>query len=325
MRAPSPAPFGLRDYGAAIGIVLIWGLNFVAMKLALRDFTPMQLGAARYVFAFLPLALLVRPPRMPPKWLALYGLCQGVGQFGLLFLALQVGMTAALASVLVQTQVFFTALLGFLFLREHVGRPLQLGLVLAAVGLGCFAANYLAPGAGATQATTPLGFLLSLGAAAMWAVSNIVVRKAQRATPEFNVLGFMVWTSMVPVLPFMLLSWVFDAPQARWRWLHAAPSSWAAVAALGWVATILAYTLWTGLLKRHAASRVAPFSLGVPLVGLAAGTLLLGETVSGWQWAGIVLLAGALGIVLLGPRWQGSFKTRIGSAERELEQGKETL
>jgi O-acetylserine/cysteine efflux transporter len=100
-----------RDYLAALAVVVIWGLNFVAMKFALRDFTPFQLGAARYVFAALPLVLLVKPPRLHWKWVVLYGLCQGVGQFGFLFSALKVGMTAALASVLMQTQVFFTAIL----------------------------------------------------------------------------------------------------------------------------------------------------------------------------------------------------------------------
>ena len=127
---------GGRDLAAALCIVLIWGTNFVAMKLALRDFTPFQLGAARYVFAALPLLLIVKPPRLHWKWVVGYGLLQGVGQFGLLFIALKVGMTAALASVLLQTQVFFTALFGFVLLRERVGRSLQCGLLLAAVARG---------------------------------------------------------------------------------------------------------------------------------------------------------------------------------------------
>ena len=88
-----------RDLLAALGVVLIWGSNFVAMKHSLHDFTPFQLGAARYVFAALPLLLFVRRPRLPVHWLVLYGLAQGVGQFGLLFISLRVGMTAALASV----------------------------------------------------------------------------------------------------------------------------------------------------------------------------------------------------------------------------------
>jgi O-acetylserine/cysteine efflux transporter len=270
------------------------------MKFALRDFTPFQLGAGRYLLAVLPLVFFVRPPRLHWKWVVLYGLFQGVGQFGFLFSALAVGMTAALASVLMQTQVFFTALFGFVLLRERANQPLQVGLGLAALGLLCFAADYLTPGAGAAG-TTALGFVLNLCAAASWAASNIVTRKAQVASGSFDPLALVVWASLVPIVPFVLLSLAFDDPATRWRWTQAPAGGWIAVAYLGWIATIAAYGMWTGLLKRYPANRVAPFSLGVPVVGLAAGLLVLGETVTGWQWAGTALVVSALAAFMLGP------------------------
>lgn len=302
-----PAVLSGRDLAAALVVVVVWGVNFVVMKFALRDFTPFQLGAARYVFAVLPLLLFVRPPAIPWKWLALYGLFQGVGQFGILFLALKVGMTAALASVLLQTQVFFTALFGFVLLHERASRPLQAGMVLAALGLACFALNYLAPaGAGIGAATTLAGFVLTLGAAAMWAMSNIVARHVQQGGAAYAPMAFVVWSSVFAILPFVLLSWLFDPEATRWQWTQARASSWLAVAYLGWVATILGYSLWTGLLKRHPANRVAPFSLGVPVVGLTTGMLVLGEAITPWQWAGITLVAAALICVLSGSRWRAA-------------------
>lgn len=291
-----------RDYAAALAVVVIWGLNFVAMKFALRDFTPFQLGAARYVFAVLPLVLLVKAPRLHWKWVLLYGLCQGVGQFGFLFSALKVGMTAALASVLMQTQVFFTAIFGFVLLHERPSRALQLGLLLAALGLACFAMNYIAP-VGAGAATTFWGLVLNLCAAAMWAASNIVARKAQQSNSSYDALGFVVWSSLVPIIPFTVFALLFDAPAVRWNWLAAPVTGWLSVAYLGWIATILAYAMWTGLLKRHPANRVAPFSLGVPVVGLATGMVVLGEVVTAWQWAGVALVVAALAVVMLGPLW----------------------
>ena len=306
MRETKPAaPAGLsgRELAAVLAVVLIWGMNFVVMKAGLRDFTPFQLGAARYVLAVLPAVLLVRPPRIHWKWVVLYGLCQGVGQFGLLFLALKVGMTAALASVLLQTQVFFTALFGFVLLHERASKPLQLGMGLAALGLACFAMNYLAPTApGNAAATTVLGLGLTLCAAAMWASSNIVARQVQQRYQDYSPLAFVVWSSSVAVLPFVALSLAFDDPALRWQWLNARASSWLAVVYLGWVATVLGYSLWTSLLKRHPANRVAPFSLGVPVVGLTAGVGLLGETITPWQWAGIALVVAALVCVMLGGR-----------------------
>lgn len=292
----TPSPFERRDLLAALGVVVIWGLNFVAMKWSLRDFTAFQLGAIRYVFAALPLVFLVKRPQLPVRWLVYYGMAQGVGQFGLLFLALQAGMTAALASVVMQTQLFFTTLLGVVLLQERIGGPLRAGLALAAMGLGCFTLNVL--GGGLSGGTTLLGLCLNLFAALMWGVANIVTRKAQMAHPGYDALQFVVWSSLVPIGPFILLSLVFDAPASRWQWLHASFSAWAGAAYLGWIATILAYAMWTGLFKRHPANRVAPFSLGVPVVGLAAGMGFLGEHVTGWQWAGILFVLAALVVVM---------------------------
>jgi O-acetylserine/cysteine efflux transporter len=289
-----------RDLAAALVVVVVWGVNFVVMKFALRDFSPFQLGAARYVFAVLPLILLVKPPRIAWKWVLLYGVFQGVGQFGILFFALKVGMTAALASVLLQTQVFFTALFGFVLLHERASRPLQAGMVLAALGLGCFALNYVSPGSEISNATTLAGFALTLCAAAMWAMSNIVARRVQQLHADYSPVAFVVWSSSVAIVPFMALSLAFDAPDIRWQWLEARWSSWLAVAYLGWVATVLGYSLWTGLLKRHPANKVAPFSLGVPIVGLTTGMLVLGEVITPWQWAGIALVVAALACVMLG-------------------------
>jgi O-acetylserine/cysteine efflux transporter len=290
-----------RDYAAALCVVLVWGTNFVAMKLGLREVTPFQLGAGRYLFALLPLLLFVRPPTLAPRWVVLHGLFQGVGQFGLLFLALRAGLSTSLASVMLQMQVFFTALFAWAVLREPVGRRLRAAMGIAALGLACLCVDALGRG----SAVTLTGFLLCVASSAMWAASNIVVRIAQRSTPQFDVLPFMVWSSMVPILPFVLLSLAFDPPTTSWNWRAVSSTAWASMAYLGWFATILGYALWTGLLKRHPANRVAPFSLAVPPVGITVGMLGLGEIVTSWQWAGIVLVVASLALVMFKPRVRG--------------------
>jgi O-acetylserine/cysteine efflux transporter len=297
----SPSALSTRDLLSALVVVLIWGTNFVAMKVGLRNLTPFQLGAARYVFAILPLIIFIRPPKLAPKWVIAYGLSQGVGQFGLLFLSLQVGMSASLASVILQTQVFFTAIFGFLLLKEHTSRALMAGLLLAALGLACFAASSLR--AVTTTEITPAGFVLCLAGAAMWAVSNIVVRRAQKETPDFDVISFIVWCGAVPIVPFVLLSLTFDDPATRWQWVDAPFTTWIAVAYVGWMSTIIGYAMWTRLLKRHPVNRVAPFSLGVPVVGIASGMLALGDVISVWQWAGTALIVAALICTMFGGRW----------------------
>ncbi len=298
--------FSSRDYLSALAVVVIWGLNFIFMKFALRDFTPFQMGAARYVFAVFPLIFFIKRPNMDVKWLLYYGLFQGVGQFGFLFVGLKLGMTAALASVLMQTQVFFTAIFSFVLLKEKPSRSLQIGLLLAAAGLACFAMNYIAPQAINTSSTTLLGLIFCVLGASMWSASNIVVRKAQQSLTKdtsFDAVAFLVWSSVVPIIPFIALTLLLDPEPTRWRWLAAPWSSWVSVAFLGWVATIIAYAMWTQLLKCHPANRVAPFSLGVPVVGITAGMLILGEQITTWQWGGIAFVVAALLMVMFGSRF----------------------
>lgn len=290
-----------RDVAAVLLVIVIWGMNFVVMKVGLASLTPFQMGAGRYLFAFLPLVFVLRRPATRARWLVAFGLTQGVGQFGLLFVALHVGMTAALASVVLQTQVFFSALFAVALLREHVGAALKSGMVFAGGGLACFALSAWSSQAGTS--VTAWGLALTLAAACMWALSNIIVRLAQREQSEFDPLAFVVWCSGVPILPFLALSWWFDAPGAQANWLQAPWAVWLVLAFLGWVATDLGYGLWTRLLKRFPASRVAPFSLGVPLIGLGAGILLLGEHISPLQWAGALLVVCALVCVVLGPQF----------------------
>lgn len=295
-------PLAPADLAAILLVVGVWGINFVVMKVGLTSLTPFQMGAGRYVLAFLPLALVVRRPAVRARWLLAFGLTQGVGQFGLLFIALHVGMSAAMASVLLQTQVFFSAFFGVMLLGERIARPLKVGMLFAALGLACFGTATL--GAGASAAVTAWGLALTLAAAAMWSLSNIVVRLAQREGADFDPFAFVVWCSGVPILPFIGLSLAFDPPAAHANWLALPWTAWAVLAFLGWVATDIGYGLWTRLLKRFPASRVAPFSLGVPLVGLSAGILLLGEAIAPLQWTGAGLVLCALVCVLAGPALQ---------------------
>jgi O-acetylserine/cysteine efflux transporter len=174
--------------------------------------------------------------------------------------------------------------------------------VLAALGLVCFTLSFIRPGAAGSGATSVLGFVLILCAAAMWAASNIVARRAQQQHTEYSAIAFVVWSSGVAIAPFIALSYVFDDEAIRWHWLNAHWTSWLAVAYLSWIATLTGYGLWTHLLKRHPANKVAPFSLGVPVVGLATGMIVLGEIITPWQWAGTALLVAALVCVILGAK-----------------------
>jgi O-acetylserine/cysteine efflux transporter len=285
----APTRISRGDLLCALGVIVIWGLNFVVMKLGLQSLSPMMLGALRFAAASLPFVAFVRRPALPWGVLVAYGMAQGVGQFGLLFLGLRLGMTAGMASVVMQTQAFFTLVMAAALLGERARAREWLGLAIAFAGLLMIAGAH---GEGA-QPMTQAGFVLTLGAAFMWAVSNLVARRAAQAG-AYEPFPFIVWSSLVPIVPFLLLAaWVDGAEDIARQLAHVDGRALFAVAYLALLATLLAYSLWTKLLQRHPAGRVTPFSLLVPVVGLAAAMTLLGEMPTLLQWAGTVaVLAG---------------------------------
>ncbi len=284
----NPVPLSRGDLLRALAVVVIWGLNFVVMKIGLQGIGPMLLGALRFVAAALPFLLFVRFPKLPWRYVMAYGLAQGLGQFGFLFLGLQMGMTAGMASVVMQTQAFFTLLLAVPVLGERARWSQGLGLLVALGGLVLIATAH---GEGPGQMTLA-GFVLTLSAAFMWAVSNLVARLASRVA-DYAPFPFIVWSSVFPILPFTALALWMDGPARVWGQLTGlSMTAVLAVLFLAWLATLLAYTLWTQLLKRHPAGRVTPFSLLVPVVGLSAAWVFFDEwpLVQQWLGAGAVLL-----------------------------------
>ena len=287
---PPGAGFSRLDYFQALVVVLIWGLNFVVMKVGLPGLGPMLLGGLRFAVASLPFVLWVRRPDVPWRFVVLYGLVQGVGQFGLLFTGIHLGMTAGMASVVMQAQACFTLLLAAPLLGERARSAQWLGLLVAAVGLGLLAQGHgTQPGQ-----MTLIGFFFTLGGALMWATSNLVVRFMGRVAGHYDPFAFIVWSSLVPVVPFFAMATALDG----WAPTVDALSGLGlrqvfAVGFLALLATLLAYTLWTGLLKRHPAGKVAPFSLLVPVVGLLAAYAVFDEMLTLLQVAGtLAVLAG---------------------------------
>jgi O-acetylserine/cysteine efflux transporter len=287
-----------RDLLSALLIVFIWGVNFVAIKAGVAEVTPMLLGALRFVVVLFPAALFVRPPKVPLKLYVAAGMTLSVGQFAFLFSAIRAGMPVGLASVVVQSQAFFTLFFAAIWLKEGWAASNVAGLALAGGGLAVIGLSH---GSGMPLA----GFLLSLAAAASWAAGNIVTRAVGRY--QANMFAFVVWSGVVPPIPFLLLSWVFDGPAALAALAHVHwPHLLAAVAYLGWVSTLVGYGLWSRLLSRYPANRVAPFTLLVPFVGIASGVLVYGERLQVAHAVGVFLVIAGLVVNVFGARLRAS-------------------
>lgn len=295
-----------RDLLFALIVIIAWGVNFVVIKVGLHGVPPMLLGALRFTLVAFPAVFFVKRPAVSLKWILAYGATISFGQFAFLFYAMSVGMPAGLASLVLQAQAFATLIFAAMFLGEKIRAPNVAGLLIAAAGLAVIALQ-------GGHAMTLAGFLLTLAAACMWGMGNIVTKRMG----QVDLLSLVVWGSLVPPLPFLALSMMLEGP-ARIEASLASISltSVGAIIYLSFVSTMIGYTLWGKLLSTYPASQVAPFSLLVPVVGLASAALLLGEGLSQTQITGAVLVMAGLLVNVFGGRLMQRFMRRFTPAAR---------
>ena len=288
-----------KDWLLALLVVVAWGVNFVVIKWGLDGLPPMLLGALRFSLVAFPALLFVKPPQLPLKWLLAYGLTISFGQFVLLFSAMQVGMPAGLASLVLQAQAIFTLIFALIFLGEK-WQPQQVwALLVASIGLAVLASQGQDNEA---ASMTIMGFMLTIAAAAAWGLGNIINRKIGQIS-SVNLLSLVVWSALIPPLPFLLLSYWLEGPELIVSSLSGIGlQSILAVVYLALVATIFGYSSWAYLLRNYPASQVAPLTLMVPVVGLISAWLLLGETLNSIQAGGIALVMLGLMINSFGSR-----------------------
>ena len=276
-----------RDGVLAALTSVIWGIGFVAIKLGLLSFSAPQLTALRFLLAALPVFLVPRPRIAWPR-LVVIGLTLFTGQFLLLFFAISAGLPAGLASVTQQTQAFFTVLLAAVFLREMPSVGQCAGMSIAFAGLALIGATVGAD-------LRPIALGLALGGAFSWAVGNILVKRSA----EVPVLSLVVWASLVPPLPALIVSGLWGGHPSLPAAL--AGASWLGIgcaAYLGAFATVLAYAIWGDLLQRYSAARVAPFALLAPCTGVVSSALVFGEVFSPVRYLGMALILAGLAVIV---------------------------
>ncbi|MDP2021434.1 MAG: EamA family transporter [Hydrogenophaga sp.] len=277
----------------ALAVVFVWGTNFVVIRWGLDGLPPFLFATLRFTFSALPWLLFIPRPTAPWRKMAAFGVLLGVGQFGLLFLAMRSSISPGLASLVVQVQVFFTIGLSLLLMGERVRGFQIVGLLLALSGLGVIALNLDA------AVVTWLGLALVLSAAFFWAGANLVVK----SLGPVNMLHFMVWSSVFAVPPLLAISWFIEGPALmQSAVINATPLVWASVLWQALGNTLFGYGVWNWLLARHPAATVAPLALLVPVFGMGASALSLGESLPGWKLGAAALVLSGLAVIVLWPR-----------------------
>ncbi len=287
-----------RDLALILVVVGLWGFAFVPIKWALETVPPFALAGLRFLLAALPAVLFVPRPSVPWQGVVLYGTAIGIFQFGLLFLGMKIGMPAGLSSLVIQMQVFFTLALGAWWLHDRLQSHNLAGAALAAGGIALLGWHRLAGASGATFA----GFALVVAAAFAWAIGNISAKRLMQGRPD-EMLGLVVWSSLVPPLPLFALSYAVEGGPAV---VHAVAGMSAftlgCVLLLAYGATLFGFVSWNRLLHRYPTSLVSPFGLLIPVSGLASGALLAGERLEPLQMTGSALVLAGLAWNVYAPR-----------------------
>lgn len=282
-RSGQTASMPRRHVLLAIAVMVVWGVNFVVIHVGLEDFPPLMFAALRFVLVALPAIFFVGRPKVPARKVIGIGLFLSAGQFGFLFSAIHEGMPAGLASLVLQLQTVFTVALAVVFLGERPGRRQLAGSAVALGGIGIIAA-------GRAEGVPLLALGLCIVAAASWGVGNIFTRQAQAPDP----LALIVWSALVPPIPLAVASLLLEGPHdIGHAFAHVGAGGLLALVYIVVGSTFFGYGVWTWLMRQHPASTVAPFTLMVPVVGIGAAWVALGEQPTLAELGGgLVVLAG---------------------------------
>jgi O-acetylserine/cysteine efflux transporter len=286
------------DILIAVLVAVIWGLAFVASRIALDEFSPELMTTLRFAIAAVP-CLFVRKPDVTWPHLIAISFSLFLGQFLAQAFAIAHGVPVGLSSVIVQSQALFTIAFAAVLFRELPTRMQTVGIAIATLGLLmiCGTVGYdFSVAAFAVLMISPVSF----------AIGNLALRGAQHA----RMYDLFAWLCLAAAVPLFALTLVTHGPQPTWHALsHMSLTGLACMLFLGGISTSIAYWLWGRLLRDYPAAQVVPFALLVPFVGSAASSIVFGETFGPLRLAGMVTVIGGIAVMLLARRPQALAKT----------------
>jgi O-acetylserine/cysteine efflux transporter len=279
-------------FALALLVVMVWGFNFIVIKVGLEDISPLLLGFARFFLTSIPAVFFIKRPKAPFMMVLWYGLVMFALQFALLFMGMYAGVTPGLASLLLQLQMFFTALLAVTFFGEKLRFWQVVGALVAFSGIALIAMNL-------SGGVTPIGFLLVIAAAASWGAGNVISKKIGKV----NMVSLVVWGGLIAWPPLLAISCVIEGTdKVFYTFQHLTWLSGGAILYITYLSTLFGFGVWSWLLHHHPLGTIAPFTLMVPVFGILSSVLVLGEPLQSWKIFATLLVVGGLCINLLGPR-----------------------
>ncbi|GFM69805.1 membrane protein [Pseudomonas cichorii] len=276
----------------AILVTALWGLNFSVIKLGLTSVDPFILAGLRFTLCALPAIFFIPKPDVAWRYIIGYGLIFGIGLWGVVNLGIKTGLSAGVASLVLQFSAFFTMLLGAWVFKETITRYQLAGIGVALCGL--LSIIFISDGS-----VTAAGLVLVLLGAAAWSVTNIINKKAGTK----QVFAFLVWSSAFSPIPLFLLDYLVNGTSGYSALINQIDHR-AVLSILFQVYpnTLFGYWVWNSLLKQYPVSTVAPLSLLVPIFGMLGSAVIFGESLSPMKIVAVVLIVSGLAVGLYGQR-----------------------
>ncbi|MFN9115187.1 MAG: EamA family transporter, partial [Bacteroidota bacterium] len=260
----------LKHFILGIITTLVWGVNFVSIKMSYDVFTPFWLISARFLLCFFPFIFFV--PRPKTSWPQLSKICLffWLGQFVFTFLGVYKGVPAGLASVLLQSSVILTAVFAWIFLKQKISLKMGLCLGVSFIGILMISANM-------ASANNWIGYLLLMLGATCVAIGNLSLKTKS----DENILSLIVWCSFLTFIPASLLAFFLEGTdQIIYILNNLNTKVCGSLIFTAYFSTILANFVWVYLMRHYEATTVSPFTLLVPIFGILSCYVFLGEKLS---------------------------------------------
>jgi O-acetylserine/cysteine efflux transporter len=274
----------------ATSVAVVWGFNFIMVKIGLDEIPPLTFCALRFFFASIPAVFFIKKPNTLWRYIIGYGLLTFAVQFSLLFFGMAIGVSPGIAALIVQLQVFFAIFFAFLLVNQPVGRWQILGAMISFLGI-------IVIGLHRSGNLPAVGFMVIILGALSWGLGSVIATKFK----DINMIALVVWSSFVAFFPLVVLSFIFEDPRSII--LHPSELSWSAIIALAYVtyiSTHFGYGCWSWLLSQYSMASIAPFALLCPIIALMFSTLMLGESFESWKMFATILVLAGLSLNIFG-------------------------
>jgi drug/metabolite transporter (DMT)-like permease len=272
-------------YVALVVLTLVWGNNWLVMKLALRHADPVAYNIHRTLVAIVALFAVMlwqRRKLLPASWLAVAvtGLFQTTMNFGATTMALA-GGGAGRTSVLVFTMPFWTILIAWPVLGERLRGAQWFAVAFAFAGLMLVVEPWNWRGSLAPKLWAVLsGF--------GWAAGTISIKYFER-NRKFDMLNFMAWQMVLGLLPLLSIPFVVAVGPTDWGVAYVLLTLFT-----GAVSTAMGFVLWIAVLRWLPAGAAALNMLAIPVIALVTSMAVFGERLTAPEWIGIGCLGAGL-------------------------------